>query len=124
MIVDSPLRSLLRLFTVYPLFSIALLVIVSIAIYRYRTYDRRRKCLPPRVKAWPIINHTIMHLKDDGPPMVTKWAQEYGELFYTKAGTTEFIWLNSFEAVKELYDRRSGIYSSRQPMPMALDAAT
>ncbi|KAH7122651.1 cytochrome P450, partial [Dendryphion nanum] len=52
------------------------------------------------------------------------WGGKYGELFRTKAGTTDFIWLNSKEAVKELFDRRSAIYSSRQPMPMAFDCAT
>lgn len=86
--------------------------------------DPRRKQLPPRVKAWPIINHTFMQVKDDPTEMLKQWARDYGEVFRTRSGVTDFIWLNSREAVKELFDRRSAIYSSRQPMPMALDAAT
>ncbi|KAF2248184.1 cytochrome P450 [Trematosphaeria pertusa] len=58
------------------------------------------------------------------PPILREWGTKYGELFRTRAGTTDFIWLNSKEAVKELFDRRSAIYSSRQPMPMAFDCAT
>lgn len=65
-----------------------------------------------------------MHVKDDPTEMLKQWARDYGEVFRTRSGVTDFIWLNSREAVKELFDRRSAIYSSRQPMPMALDAAT
>ncbi|ORY09416.1 cytochrome P450 [Clohesyomyces aquaticus] len=58
------------------------------------------------------------------PPTLRDWGKKYGEVFRTRAGTTDFIWLNSKDAVKELFDRRSAVYSSRQPMPMAFDCAT
>jgi len=92
-------------------------------IIHYTTRDPRRKSLPPQVRGWPIINQTFLQLKDDPTGLLRDWAREYGELFMTKSGTTMFIWLNSMESVKELFDRRSNIYSDRQPMPMALDAA-
>lgn len=100
------------------------LCLVVVAACLLRLYNPNRKHMPPRVKAWPILNHTLMHVKDDPTEMLKQWAKEYGEIFRTRSGVTDFIWLNSREAVKELFDRRSAIYSSRQPMPMALDAAT
>ena len=102
----------------------ALIVLpIVLVIYKYITRDPRRKSLPPQVRGWPIINQTFLQLKDDPTGLLREWAREYGELFMTKSGSTTFIWLNSMEAVKELFDRRSNIYSDRQPMPMALEAA-
>ncbi|KAK4550436.1 hypothetical protein LTR36_000014 [Oleoguttula mirabilis] len=45
-----------------------------------------------------------------------KWAQEYGPCYSLMLGTKTLIVLSSDEAVKELLDRRSGIYSDRQEM--------
>ena len=100
------------------------LLIVSLAVYTFTTYDKRRRQLPPKIPSWPVVNHTFLQQSDNMPPVLRAWGEKYGEVFRTKAGTTTFIWLNSKEAVKELFDRRSAIYSSRQPMPMAFDCAT
>jgi len=97
---------------------------VVLVIWHFVTRDPRRKSLPPRVRGWPIINQTFLQIKDDPTGLLRQWAREYGEIFMTKSGTTTFIWLNSMESVKELFDRRSNIYSDRQPMPMALDYAS
>jgi hypothetical protein len=97
---------------------------VVLVIYRLSTRDPRRKHLPPQVRGWPIINQTFLQLKDDPTGLLRQWAKEYGEIFMTKSATTTFIWLNSMESVKELFDRRSNIYSDRQALPMALDAAS
>lgn len=102
----------------------ALIVLpVVLVIIHLATRDPRRKHLPPQVCGWPIINQTFLQLKDDPTGLLRQWAREYGEIFRTKSATTTFIWLNSMESVKELFDRRSNIYSDRQAMPMALDAA-
>lgn len=45
-----------------------------------------------------------------------KWAREYGPIYSLMLGTQCMIVLSSDMAVKELLDRRSGIYSSRQEM--------
>lgn len=47
-----------------------------------------------------------------------EWADQYGEVFYTKVGLSRFIWLSSPSAVKDLMDKRGSIYSSRAPSPM------
>src|SRR5271170_3676615 len=102
----------------------ALLVLpVILVLVHYIRRDPRRKSLPPQVRGWPIINQTFLQVKDDPTGILRQWAKEYGEVFMTKSGTTTFIWLNTMESVRELFDRRSNIYSDRQPMPMALDAA-
>ena len=45
-----------------------------------------------------------------------KWAREYGPVYSLMLGTKVLIVLSSDEAVKELLDRRSAIYSDRQDM--------
>jgi len=86
--------------------------------------DSRRKHMPPLASGPPFINHTFQHLEAEFPKRAIKWTQEYGPVFRTKSAATDFIWLSSPQAVKDLIDRRSAIYSSRQPQPMALGAAS
>lgn len=50
-----------------------------------------------------------------------KWAQEYGPIYSLVLGTKIMIVLSSDEAVKELLDRRSGIYSDRMEMYIGQD---
>src|SRR5450755_2110347 len=45
-----------------------------------------------------------------------KWAQEYGPVYSLILGTKTLIVLSSDVAVKDLLDKRSGIYSDRQDM--------
>jgi hypothetical protein len=116
-------NALIQLFSGHP-YILLLALPALLALYTIATYDKRRRHLPPKVPAWPLINHTFTQMQDDMPPILREWGKTYGEVFRTRAGTTDFIWLNSKEAVKELFDRRSSIYSSRQPMPMAFDCAT
>lgn len=45
-----------------------------------------------------------------------KWAREYGPIYSLMLGTKCLIVLSNGEAVKELLDKRSGLYSHRQDM--------
>jgi len=45
-----------------------------------------------------------------------KWAQEYGPVYSLILGTQTWVVLSNDEAIKELIDRRSAIYSSRLDM--------
>jgi cytochrome P450 len=55
---------------------------------------------------------------------VINWHEQFGDIFYTKIGGTDFIWLSSPKAVKDLMDRKSSVYSSRSPAPLAQDVAS
>src|SRR5436190_15816390 len=102
----------------------ACLLVTVYLVYRFILRDPRKKHLPPLVPGPPIINHTFQHLEAEFPWRLTKWTQLYGDVFRTKSAATDFIWLSSPQAVKDIIDRRSAIYSSRQPQPMALGAAS
>jgi hypothetical protein len=109
---------------VNPMLAGIVVLIGAYFVYQYFLVDPRRKHMPPLVRGPPIINQTFMHLEPEFPVRLIAWQQEYGEIYRTKSGATDFIWLSSPRAVKDIIDRRSAIYSSRQPQPMANDTAS
>ncbi|KAF5576029.1 cytochrome P450 monooxygenase [Fusarium pseudocircinatum] len=87
--------------------------------------DSRRKKLPPGPSGWPLIGN-LFDLSDSELVRyrLREWQQKYGDVFYTKIGGTDYIWLSSPKAVKDLMDKKSGIYSSRPSLPLAQDVAS
>lgn len=45
-----------------------------------------------------------------------RWAQKYGPIYSLMLGTDSMVVLSGAEEVKDLLDKRSGIYSSRPEM--------
>lgn len=87
--------------------------------------DRRRWHLPPGPSGLPFIGN-FFDLAD-GDAVREKalgWTKQYGEIFHTKVGGADYIWLSSPKVVKDLMDKRSSIYSSRPPAPLASDVAS
>lgn len=54
--------------------------------------------------------------KRDAHLQFQKWANEYGPVYSLILGTKTLIVLSSDQAVKDLLDKKSGIYSDRQDM--------
>lgn len=100
------------------------LAIFSLTFYYFWRRDPRLRHLPPKVPGLPIINQTLYHMQDDLATNAIKWTREYGEIYRTRTGMTDWIWLNSGEAIKEIIDRKSSIYSSRLISPMGFQAAS
>jgi cytochrome P450 len=87
--------------------------------------DPRRRKLPPGPKGLPFVGN-MFDLADTEQVRgkVIDWHKKYGDLFYTKIGGTDFVWLSSPKVVKDLMDKRSSVYSSRSPAPLAQDVAS
>ena len=87
--------------------------------------DTRRRHLPPGPKGLPFIGN-LLDLADSDlvRGKVRKWAEQHGDIFYTKIGGSDYIWLSSPKVVKDLMDKKSTIYSSRPPLPLAQDVAS
>lgn len=87
--------------------------------------DSRRRHLPPGPKGLPFIGN-LLDLADTEKvrEKAIEWHRQHGEIFYTKIGGADYIWLSSPHVIKELMDKRSAIYSSRAPSPMAADTVS
>jgi len=109
---------------------IALVLIVS----KLLTVGHRDKYYPPGPPTIPILGniHQVQVLPDlthpwniltvhqmptrDAHLQFQKWANEYGPVYSLMLGTRVLIVLSSDQAVKDLLDKRSAIYSARPDM--------
>ncbi|KAF1344982.1 cytochrome P450 [Delphinella strobiligena] len=104
--------------------------LIAVSVFYFLTVpnalkDKRRRHLPPGPKGLPFIGN-LLDLADSDQVRfkVRNWAQEHGDIFYTKIGGTDYVWLSSPKVVKDLMDKKSSIYSSRAPLPLAQDVAS
>ncbi|CAE6514152.1 unnamed protein product [Rhizoctonia solani] len=93
--------------------------LLLVVLYQRRT-DRASLPLPPGPQRWPLVGSLLSVPKDEKLPVIfSQWGKEYGDVCYARLPGQDIIILNSYEAVTELLDRRSAIYSSRPPLIMA-----
>ena len=73
----------------------------------------RDKRLPPRPPTLPILGNIHQIPKKGAHFQFTKWAKQYGGIYTLKLGTGTAAVITSRRLVKELIDKKSGIYSGR-----------
>ncbi|KAH7378727.1 cytochrome P450 [Pyrenochaeta sp. MPI-SDFR-AT-0127] len=87
--------------------------------------DSRRRHLPPGPKGLPFVGNLFDFADTETQrSKVIAWHKQHGDIFYTKIGGTDYVWLSSPKAVRDLMDKKSSIYSSRAPSPLAQDVAS
>jgi hypothetical protein len=93
-----------------------LAVLVAVAIYGLSSIGRRPADYPPGPPTLPLIGNLHLMPKEKPHLQFQKWAEEYGPVYSLILGTKVMVVLSSDQAVKDLLDKRSGIYSSRPEM--------
>ncbi|KAG9698594.1 putative cytochrome P450, partial [Aureobasidium melanogenum] len=83
-----------------------------------RNLGRRPQEYPPGPPTLPLIGNLHLMPKKNGHLQFQKWAQEYGPVYSLVLGTKVFVVLSSDQAIKDLLDKRSAIYSSRPEVYM------
>jgi cytochrome P450 len=101
--------------------SLYALIIAALAVtlYRLRNVGRRPAGYPPGPPTLPLIGNLHLMPKEKGHLQFHKWAQEYGPVYSLILGKSVMVVLSSDQAIKDLLDKRSNIYSSRPDMYMA-----
>ncbi|KAI0537942.1 cytochrome P450 [Xylaria digitata] len=98
--------------------------LVVILLYQLSRIGRRPKGYPPGPSTLPVIGNLHIMPKEKGHLQFEKWVNEYGPIYSLILGTQVMVVLSSDEIVKDLLDKRSGIYSSRPDMYLSHDIAS
>ncbi|KAI0134463.1 cytochrome P450 [Xylariales sp. AK1849] len=99
--------------------SVAFVVAIAtlgLVLHRLSKIGQRPKGYPPGPPTLPIIGNIHLLPAKQGHIQFQKWAEEYGPVYSLMLGTKVMIVLSSDQAIKDLLDKRSGIYSSRPEM--------
>lgn len=106
----------------------ALITIVLLAgtllLKRYLEQSRsnpKRLPYPPGPKALPIIGNTLDLPSSYYWMTYADWAKKYGDVVHVQAFGNHFVILNSAEAVDDLLEKKSAIYSDRPRLPMLVE---
>lgn len=97
--------------------TVATVAAVVFLLYQLGKLGRRPRDYPPGPPTLPFIGNLHLMPKEKGHLQFQKWAEEYGPIYSLMLGPTKvMIVLSSDTTIKELLDKRSGIYSSRPDM--------
>ncbi|KAK7948932.1 uncharacterized protein PG986_009818 [Apiospora aurea] len=91
-------------------------IIALLVFYHLGKIGRRPAGLPPGPPTLPLIGNLHLMPKGKSHLQFQKWAEEYGPVYSLILGTQVMIVLSSDQAIKDLLDKRSAIYSSRPDM--------
>ncbi|KAH8883132.1 cytochrome P450 [Thozetella sp. PMI_491] len=100
------------------------LAILALTLFRLRNVGKRPKGLPPGPPTVPILGNLHQMPRKNVHLQFKKWADEYGPIYSLILGTKIMVVLSSDQAVKDLLDKRSAIYSSRPEMYLASNIAS
>ncbi|KAL2005346.1 hypothetical protein VTN00DRAFT_2557 [Thermoascus crustaceus] len=89
---------------------------LALLFIRLLRTGRRPKDYPPGPPTIPILGNIHRMPKRDAHKQFKAWAKEYGPVYSLILGTKTMVVLSSDQAVKDLLDKRSAIYSDRQDM--------
>ncbi|KAL7622129.1 hypothetical protein AAE478_007631 [Parahypoxylon ruwenzoriense] len=100
------------MFDSYRLLSLALIAVFIRLLFT----GRRPKNYPPGPPTLPILGNIHLMPSHDTHIQLQKWAEQYGPVYSLILGTKVLVVLSSDQAVKDLLDRKSALYSHRQEM--------
>lgn len=101
----------------FPTVTIAAVAAIVFLLHQLSKLGRRPHDYPPGPPTLPFIGNLHLMPKEKGHLQFQKWAEEYGPIYSLMLGPTKvMVVLSSDTTIKELLDKRSGIYSSRPDM--------
>ncbi|OTA84711.1 hypothetical protein M434DRAFT_377643 [Hypoxylon sp. CO27-5] len=99
------------------IFQLSAIVVITttllLLIYRLSRVGQRPKGYPPGPPTLPLLGNLHQMPKTKAHLQFQRWAEEYGPIYSLMLGTKVMIVLSSDQAIKDLLDKRSNIYSSR-----------
>ncbi|KAF7372980.1 Cytochrome P450 [Mycena sanguinolenta] len=99
------------------------IAIFSILLYALRwNRNRSRLPLPPGPRKLPLIGNAFEIPTERQGETFLKWSKQFkSDIIHLNAAGTSIVVLSSMEAVRELFEKRSTLYSDRPRMPMVVE---
>ncbi|KAH9983676.1 cytochrome P450 [Xylariaceae sp. FL0662B] len=85
-------------------------------LHRLSKVGQRPEGYPPGPDTLPVIGNLHQMPKKNGHLQFQRWAAQYGPVYSLMLGTKVMVVLSTDQAIKDLLDKRSNIYSSRPEM--------
>ncbi|CAI6277588.1 unnamed protein product [Periconia digitata] len=100
-----------------PLFvSLAVVCLLLYPIWRILQVGKRPADFPPGPPTIPLLGNIHLIPRENVHLQFQKWAQEFGPVYSLMLGSKTMVVLSSDQAVKDLLDKRSAIYSDRMDL--------
>ncbi|KAF8588182.1 cytochrome P450 [Ramaria rubella] len=97
-----------------------IILCILLALWKYNTKGIPKGYrLPPGPPRKPIVGN-MTDMSHDLMEAATRWAQEYGDLVYIELLGTSMVFVNSLEIARDLFEKRSSLYSDRNDFPMLM----
>ncbi|KAJ7607961.1 cytochrome P450 [Roridomyces roridus] len=75
--------------------------------------------LPPGPKGWPVLGNLADMPSDRQWETYNRWSKQLNsDIIHLNAAGTHLVIVSSMEAIKEIFEKRSALYSRRPRMPM------
>ncbi|KAJ5751752.1 cytochrome P450 [Penicillium odoratum] len=93
------------------------LLLLAAAAYLVFTYHFKSQRAPAGLRDVPVAGK-LNELGEYPQRQWRKWARQHGELFQIRLGWENWVFVNSPEAVKDIFNKQSQHTSSRAPSPV------
>ncbi|KAH9925312.1 cytochrome P450 [Fomitopsis serialis] len=105
------------------MYNLVILCLVSLLAYVYSVRNRRQLSVPPGPRGIPLLGNALQLPKQCYWLTFAEWAKTYGPVMHISIVSSPIIVLSSREAISDLLEKRSLMYSDRPVVPMAGELA-
>ena len=97
------------------------LLVLGLWIVQQAQWRRKQYKFPDGPRGLPIIGNLLQLPAHNPGLLATEWANKYGEMTYTRMGRLHWVIINSSRVMRDLFEKRSKLYSSRPHYLVAQD---
>ncbi|KAI0356538.1 cytochrome P450 [Trametes cingulata] len=101
--------------------SILLILLVAIILVHLLLRKRQHGPLPPGPRGWPLIGNLFDMPRTHQWVTFANWGQRWGDIISVSLFGQPVVILNSSKHAIDILEKKSSIYSSRAPVPVAGD---